>query len=94
MDSVIVQIMALTVMFWNVWFENQIDDSRLSILEEALENFILEHSPDVIGLNEVVKYTEKNHIPLHRKMSELGYNHAHFAQYIPRPNLEIQTQYI
>lgn len=72
--------MALTVMFWNVWYENQIDDSRLSILEEALENFIAEHNPDVIGLNEVVKYTQNNHVPLHRKMSELGYNNAHFAQ--------------
>jgi endonuclease/exonuclease/phosphatase family metal-dependent hydrolase len=70
----------ITVMFWNVWFENQINDSRLSVLEEALEDFVLEHSPDVIGLNEVVKFTEKNHIPLHKKMSELGYNHAHFAQ--------------
>jgi endonuclease/exonuclease/phosphatase family metal-dependent hydrolase len=67
-------------MFWNVWYENQTDNSRLNILEEALENFIFEHEPDVIGLNEVVKYTHNEHVPLHRKMSELGYAHAHFAQ--------------
>ncbi len=78
--SAIVRNMAITVMFWNVWFENQIDDSRLTTLEEALENFILEHRPDVVGLNEVVKFTDNNHIPLHQKMSKLGYNHAHFAQ--------------
>lgn len=71
--------MYFTTMFWNVWYENQFDDRRIDALSEALEDFIKEFNPDVIGLNEVVEKAGTDKVPLDRILESLGYKYSHFA---------------
>ncbi len=73
-----------TTLFWNVWVESQIADTRLQLLRSRLDGIIATHRPDAFGLNEVM--ADKNgDSPLLKHLEKQGY-HTFFAPFSPERN--------
>lgn len=76
--------MKISVLFWNIWLNNQLKGSQNS--QELLEGFksIVEtYQPDCIGLNEVLKNKDEQFPFVVKFLEQLGYKHTHFAPASP-----------
>ncbi len=71
-------------LFWNIWVENQLADTKFRLLKTRLETIISEHAPDVLGLNEVLA-DEKGNSALLKYLKEQGYQ-TFFAPFSPERN--------
>lgn len=73
-----------STLFWNVWVESQMLDTKLRLMQARLDDIIAEHTPDVLGLNEVL--ADKNgQSALLNHLEEQGY-HTFFAPFSPERN--------
>jgi len=72
--------MVLTVVFWNIWFDSQVNgDERSSKLLLELDNLVNTHNPDVIGLNEAVRRSTSPEPFVLEHLKKHGYKYSHFA---------------
>ncbi len=73
--------MTFSVLFWNIWLDNQIHgekNSKKLLLE--LRRLIDHYQPDIIGLNEVLQASQATSpFVLDYLKSECGYTFNHFA---------------
>lgn len=73
-----------TALFWNVWVESQIADTKLRLMQARLDRIIAEHQPDVLGLNEVMAEPSGNS-KLLKHLEKQGYK-TFFAPFSPERN--------
>ncbi|HSX33421.1 MAG TPA: endonuclease/exonuclease/phosphatase family protein [Candidatus Saccharimonadales bacterium] len=72
----------LTVLFWNIWIQNQLTAKRLDVLRRRLGRLIEQYQPHAIGLNEVLAGVKNSHPPVLAFLEEQGY-HTHFEPFSP-----------
>lgn len=73
-----------TALFWNVWVESQVTDTKLKLLQARLDDIIAVHAPDAFGLNEVMADANgKSELLEH--LEKQGY-HTFFAPFSPESN--------
>jgi endonuclease/exonuclease/phosphatase family metal-dependent hydrolase len=73
----------MKILFWNIWTENQTNNySRLDELKAELENIINKHQPNIIGLNEVVRFGNKAS-DVEKLVESLGYKNIHYCKIGP-----------
>jgi len=78
------QAKPFTTLFWNIWVESQIAQTKLHVLEARLDEIIATHNPDAFGFNEVL--ADKNgQSPLLARFEKMGY-HTFFAPFSPERN--------
>lgn len=76
--------MTFSVLFWNIWLENQIKgETNATALIEEFANLIDRYNPDVIGLNELLKHTDHIEPYILRTLRTHGYAYTHFAPASP-----------
>lgn len=76
--------MTFTVLFWNIWLENQIKgEANATSLIKEFANLIDRYKPDVIGLNELLKHTDHIEPYILKILKTHGYAHTHFAPASP-----------
>ena len=73
-----------SVLFWNVWVESQMLDTKLRLVKARLDDIIAEHNPDTLGLNEVLA-DENGKSALLEHLKSQGY-HTFFAPFSPERN--------
>lgn len=73
-----------STLFWNVWVESQIAETKLRLIEARLDDIIAEHNPDVLGLNEVLA-DKDGRSPLLQHLESKGYQ-TFFAPFSPERN--------
>src|SRR5690349_14660517 len=73
-----------STLFWNVWVESQMADTKLKLMQARLDDIIAEHSPDVLGLNEVLADKDGKSALLSH-LEKQGY-HTFFAPFSPERN--------
>lgn len=72
--------MQFSILFWNIWLENQINDIDRSIATfKELERLVKQLQPDVIGLNEVLKRESEDLPEALSKLRLLGYDNDYYA---------------
>lgn len=81
MQSMSAKNKPFAALFWNVWVESQIRDTKLRIMQARLDDIIAEHEPDVFGLNEVLADVNGNS-KLLKHLESHGY-HTFFAPFSP-----------
>ena len=70
--------MKFSILFWNVWFYNQIEGkSRADRLLSELKRFVDQHEPDFIALNEVVQSSDDGSVLVIEYLRKLGYTHSY-----------------
>ncbi len=74
--------MDLSVLFWNIWSDGQLDERGLDRLRVRLGEIIDEHEPDVLGLNEVVVDEASGVAPILDYLESRGYE-TRFAPHGP-----------
>ncbi len=72
-------VMTFSIVFWNVWFRNQVDDTKRKRLLSELERLTDHHKPDVVALAEAVKPSEDTTPPAVEYLHGLGYKYNHYA---------------
>ncbi len=79
--------MTFSVLFWNVWYLNQIDGAeRYGRLTDELKHLIDTHRPDFVAFCEVVRPSQEQLPPLVEYLQKLGYAHYHHANIEHLPN--------
>ncbi len=77
-----VQLMArmkFSIVYWNIWLDNQTHSTRAKALLGALDSLIKKYEPDCFGLSEVLMPSSarsKSQILTHLK--KRGYTHVHY----------------
>lgn len=72
-----------SVIFWNVWHDNQLEPLRFNQLRSRLQELIDTYQPNVLGLNEVLVGREDGTSKLIDFLNESGYKTQH-APFGPR----------
>lgn len=76
--------MTFSVLFWNIWLDNQIKGEAGSArLMKELEYLIEKYDPDVIGLTEVLQATHSDSPFVLDFLGRHGYPHRHYASASP-----------
>ncbi|HUC89229.1 MAG TPA: endonuclease/exonuclease/phosphatase family protein [Patescibacteria group bacterium] len=76
--------MRFSVLFWNIWLDNQINGRRnAQRLLAELNNIVEKYQPDCIGLNEVLQGAEESSPFVLENLETVGYRHNHFAPSSP-----------
>lgn len=73
-----------TALFWNVWVESQQSAKRLQLLKSRFDTIIVNHRPEVFGLNEVLA-DANGESRLLEHLEAHGY-HTVFAPFSPEKN--------
>jgi endonuclease/exonuclease/phosphatase family metal-dependent hydrolase len=72
--------MEVSVLFWNLWYDNQLDGPRQSEkLLSKLSDIVETHQPNCIGLNEVLQHKDAASPFVLDFLKKLGYKHSYFA---------------
>ncbi|GEM_PF-2837160 len=71
--------MTFSILFWNIWYLNQIDATKRERLLDELKRLTDLHKPDLVALAEVVKPSEKTTAPVVEYLRKLGYANSHCA---------------
>jgi endonuclease/exonuclease/phosphatase family metal-dependent hydrolase len=72
--------MEFSVLFWNIWFENQLGGpGKSQKILVALDRLIKKYKPDIIGLNEVLKERDDASPFVTDFLRSLGYKYIHFT---------------
>jgi endonuclease/exonuclease/phosphatase family metal-dependent hydrolase len=72
--------MTFSIMFWNIWFYNQIEgEVRTNRLLGELKRFIEQYEPDFVALNEAVRPAQARLAPVVESIQKLGYKYNHCA---------------
>lgn len=72
--------MTFSILFWNIWFYNQIEgETRAGRLLSELKRFAEQHEPDFIALNEVAQSSRDESVLVIEYLQKLGYNYTHCA---------------
>ncbi len=76
--------MKFSVLFWNIWLDNQLEGRRnAQRLVAELNKIVGEYQPDYIGLNEVLQSVNEDSPFILDSLSASGYDHSHFAPSSP-----------
>lgn len=76
--------MEFSVLFWNIWLENQLDGpGKSKKLLTALDRLIKKYNPDIVGLNEVLKSKTAASPFVTNFLKDLGYKYIHFTSFGP-----------
>lgn len=76
--------MVFSVLFWNIWLDNQVEGmAGTAALRNELKRIIGKYSPDIIGLNEVLQAMESDDPLIADFMKKQGYGHAYYAPSSP-----------
>lgn len=71
--------MNFSVIYWNVWLDNQIQGpKRLKTLVDALDAILDEYNPDCLGLNEVLQGRNERVPAVVRHLQKRGYEHVYY----------------
>jgi endonuclease/exonuclease/phosphatase family metal-dependent hydrolase len=76
---------SLSTLFWNVWVQSQLTATRLKLLTNRIDTILVNHAPDVLGLNEVVVNKATGRSALLDHLEKAGY-HTYFAPFTPERN--------
>jgi len=76
---------AFSIIFWNVWVENQLVAHKLHRLYGRFDEFIAKYRPDAFGLNEVLEAAHGMPPPLLTYLESRGYR-VFFAPFGPERN--------
>lgn len=78
-----------TIIFWNIWLDNQLDGPtgpRSRELLKELDALVAAHTPDCIGINEVL-FESPDQVPfVFEHLKHHGYRYTHFAYASPINN--------
>ena len=73
-----------TALFWNIWVESQITETKQRLLKARIDDIIATHQPDAFGLNEVL--ADKNgKSDFLNHLESMGY-YTFFAPFSPERN--------
>lgn len=76
--------MKLSVLFWNIWLENELQGSKhATTLLAELQRIVKTYQPDVIGLNEVLRGTHDETPFVIDYLKKLGYKYTHYVTASP-----------
>lgn len=68
-----------SILHWNIWFYNQIDDLKLHRLLSELQRFTDQYKPDYIALNEVAQASQTKSVEVLDFLEKHGYPYNHYA---------------
>ncbi len=76
--------MTFSVLFWNIWLENQINgEANAGLLIGEFARLIERYNPDIIGLNELLQHIDHTEPYIVKLLKTHGYKYAHFAPASP-----------
>lgn len=76
--------MSFSVLYWNIWLENQIRgrENAAQFISE-LHDILTTYQPDVVGLNELLRHSQSTDPYILDELTKLGYVFQHFAPASP-----------
>lgn len=71
--------MEFSVLFWNIWQDNQMyGQKRLKVFLRELKRVLEEYDPDFIGLSEVIKDSKDSSDAVTDFLHDLGYKYSYY----------------